>query len=131
MKRFFRKSALIGLLSIFSLFSLFGTSAIVSAKSINPSVNIVDKSSSTVTLSVKKAILDKHRVTIRVRVQEVATGEKFDRIFKVTLNKDGKKKVTLSKLLPNTSYMIKAQIKERGNEKYSNFSKFKEFSTRP
>jgi hypothetical protein len=129
MKGFFRKSAIIGLLSIFSLVSLFGITAGVNADVNKPKITISDKNSNSIVLGVKQSTLDREKVTVKVNFEKVATGEKFVRTFKVMLNKEGRKNITIDKLLTGTQYKIKAAIKKRNSGGYSDFSSFKKFST--
>lgn len=131
MTGFVRKSALIGLLSIFSLVSLFGISTGAYAKVDKPKITVSEKAPTFIVLNVKQSSLEKDKVTIKVRVEKVATGEKFDRTFKVKLSSEGKKKITIKDLKSATEYKFKAKIKKRSGGSYSEFSSFKKASTRP
>ncbi|KKP97371.1 MAG: hypothetical protein US25_C0003G0016 [Candidatus Moranbacteria bacterium GW2011_GWE1_36_7] len=130
MKRFLGKSAIIGLLSIFSLASLFAAPVGAQAKAEKPKIAIVDRNSNSMVLKVKQDDFEKDLVTIKMRVEKIATGEKFDRIFKVRLNEHGRKQVTIKDLTPGTKYKFMAKIKERGDNVYSNFSDSEKASTK-
>jgi hypothetical protein len=130
MNSFIRKSALIGLLSAFSLATLFAAPVGVYAKVDHPQISISERNSNSIVLKVKQTDLDNKKVTIRVRLEKISSGEKFDRTFKVRLNNDGQKKITIKDLLGETQYKVKAKIKNRNGDTYSDFSRTIKFSTR-
>ncbi|KKQ44076.1 MAG: hypothetical protein US63_C0035G0004 [Candidatus Moranbacteria bacterium GW2011_GWC2_37_8] len=127
---FIRKSALIGLLSIFSLVSLFGVPSAVYAKADKPKISISEKNSDSIVLRIKQSDLEKDRVKIKVQIEKVSTGEKMDQTFNVRLNSDGEKKITIMNLKSATEYKIKAKIKKRNDDSYSDYSKSIKASTK-
>ncbi|EKD58897.1 MAG: hypothetical protein ACD_56C00035G0011 [uncultured bacterium] len=127
---FVRKSALITILSIFSVVSFLGIPSEVYAKADKPKISISQKDSNSIVLRVKQSDFEKDKVRIKVRIEKIATGEKFYQTFNVRLNSDGEKKITISDLKSNTEYKFKARIKERNKDSYSDYSKTVKASTR-
>lgn len=131
MTNFLRKSALIGLLSIFSLGTFLAVPTEVYAKASKPKITVSERNSTDIVIRVKQTDLKKDKVKVRFSIQNVATGEKTTQTFSVKLNSDGQKKVTIKDLVKATEYKIKAKIKDRNDKNYSNSSKTLKVSTRP
>lgn len=119
-----------GLLSIFSIVSLFSIPSAVYAKVNEPKISVSEKMDGSIVLKVKQSDLEKDRVRIKVRIEKIATGEKFYQTFNVKLSSDGEKKITIKDLNSGTEYKFKARIKEKNKSTYSDYSKTVKVSTR-
>lgn len=123
----FHKQAVAAILSLavvgLTSFS-FPIGASASHEDSDPKIKeITERDRTSVTLPIKYEKREGDRVTVRVNVENLKTGEKFTRNIKTRLNDDeGRKKIVIDGLEPGTEYKFKIKIRKSGGGDYSDSS---------
>lgn len=84
-----------------------------------------------VVLPLKFSDLERKKVVIRVRVREAGTDKVEIRKFKVKLGKEGREKITVANLMPNTKYKFSVKVRKQSTDNYSDTSRTRSATTKP
>lgn len=121
MQAVFKKTILLAV--VFSL--IFGTLMVASATTTDytPSLKIKKVKDTYTDLELTSINLKKKNVKIKVKVKNVDTDSEETRSFDAKLNKSGKVTLKIDNLVKDNQYSFKAEIKEDGDDDYSDYSK--------
>jgi hypothetical protein len=121
MTAFLRKSALVLATMAFAA-TTFGVSAAKAASDTPRIKEVKDVTANSVLLHLKDRDNKSDRMTIDVRVLNVATGKVMHKIFHVKLNDDGNKNVKITGLEKGTSYSFKVRDHKKSGGDFTKYS---------
>jgi len=81
--------------------------------------DIDNRTRNSVTLEVKNKKFDKEKVQIKVTIKNKATGVEENREFVTRLDGDGREKIFINRLAPNTEFSFKVKMREHAEGDFS------------